>query len=107
MRAIRYHERVLALATRRRVFLTPTIERLTAGHPLARMVAVMCLYSRDVDAGEVPGPYTRRAAEFYARCVLVPDEEFVEVEHASDAALAARFAVPVEQIAAKRRDLEP
>jgi hypothetical protein len=64
----------------------------------------MCLYSRDVDEGKVPGPFTGSDAELYARCVLVPDEEFERHAHEGDGELAGKFGVPLAQVAAKRRD---
>jgi hypothetical protein len=65
----------------------------------------MCLYSRDVDEGEVPDPYSDYAAELYARCVLLPDDEFERHVRESDGELAGRFSVPVEQVAQKRREI--
>ena len=71
---------------------------------MARFIAAMCLYSHDVDHREVPGPYSDAAAELYARCVLIPDDEFALYGSWSDAAVAWRFGVPLEQVAAKRDD---
>jgi hypothetical protein len=88
------------------VYLAPRIDALGVGDPELRFVAAMCLYSRDVDAGEVPGPFTSGDAELYARCVLMPDEEFERHARERDGELARSFGVPVEQVAAKRRDLE-
>jgi hypothetical protein len=65
----------------------------------------MCLYSRDVDRRVVEGPYRSEDAELYARCVLLPDEEFEGCLDEPDARLAVRFRVPIEQVSAKRRDL--
>ena len=105
MRAIFYRGRLVATATPQRVYLDPEIAALAPGEPLARFVAVMCLYSRDVDAGEVPGPYTDAGAELYARCVLIPDDGFASIVDEPGERLAERFRVPIEQIAAKRDDL--
>jgi hypothetical protein len=87
------------------VYLAPRIDALGPGDPEMRFVAVMCLYSRDVDEGAVPGPFTSCDAELYARCVLLPDEEFGRHAREGDGELARRFGVPGEQVAAKRRDL--
>lgn len=106
MRAISYRGELVAISTRSRVYLAPRIEALAPGDPDLRFVAAMCLYSCDVDAGDVPGPFTSSAAELYARCVLMPDEEFERHEREPDGVLARRFGVPVDQIPAKRRDLE-
>lgn len=105
VRGIFYRGELVAVTTRARVFLVPPLAGLEAGDPRLRFVAVMCLYSRDVDTREVPGPYDDGLAELYARCVLIPDGEFRCLAAKPDERLAARFRVPVEQIVAKRRDL--
>jgi hypothetical protein len=105
MRAISYKGELVAVATRTRVYLAPRVAELARGDPELRVVAVMCLYSRDVDTGEVPEPYRASDAELYVRCVLIPDEEFLLHLAESDSALAKRFRVPAEQVAAKRHDL--
>lgn len=105
MRAIAYRGQLVALVTGASVHLAPQIGELPAGHPRLRMVAAMCLYSRDVDKGEVPAPYQEWAAELYARCLLLPDEEFQRFGHESDEELARRFSIPIEQVCEKRRDL--
>lgn len=104
MRAISYRGELVAVTTRTRVFLAPRIAELPRGDPQLRFVAAMCLYSRDVDTREVAGPYESGDAELYARCVLLPDEEFESYLHEPDDQLAVRFRVPVEQVAAKRCD---
>ena len=96
---------MVALATRARFYLAPDVSALPAGDPKLRFVAAMCLYSRDVDTGEIPEPYRSEEAEFYARCVLLPDEEFEPYLNELDDQLAQRFRVPVEQVAAKRADI--
>lgn len=105
MRAVFYRGDLVAITTRRRVFLAPELASLERGDPLLRFVAIMCLYSRDVDLGEVPGPYDDAMAELYARSVLIPDRAFRASASDPDEALASRFRVPVEQIAAKRSDV--
>jgi hypothetical protein len=105
MRALSYRGMLVAVAIRSRVYLAPEVSALPRAHPTLRFVAAMCLYSHDVDQGQVPGPYSDGAAELYARCVLMPDREFDLYAGWSDDALAWQFGVPVEQVAAKRRDL--
>lgn len=102
---ISYRREVVALATRARFYLAPEVLALSPGDPKLRFVAAMCLYSRDVDAGEVAGPYRSAEAELYARCVLLPDEELELYLHESDGQLAERFGVPIEQVTAKRVDI--
>lgn len=105
VKAISYRGELVVVATRTRVYLAPRIDALAPGDPELRFVAAMCLYSRDVDEGRVPGPFTSSDAELYARCVLVPDGEFERHAHERNGELARRYGVPVEQIAAKRRDI--
>jgi hypothetical protein len=105
VRAISYRGELVGVATRSRVYLAPEIEALAPGDPKLRFVAAMCLYSRDVDQGKVPGPFMDEDAELYARCMLVPDEEFERHACEGDGELARRFRVPADQVAAKRRDI--
>ena len=104
MRVISYRGEMVAIATHDRVYLAPDVDRLPVGHPKLRFVAAMCMYSRDVDEGEAPDPYSDGWAELYARCVLIPDDKFDAAAALSDDELARRFHVPLEQIAAKRDD---
>lgn len=66
---------------------------------------MMCLYARDVQEGVLPGPYDQQAAEFFARSVLAPLDEFEQVAGRDDEQLAQHFGVPAREIAARRRDL--
>lgn len=104
---IRYRGEVLGFAGATRFFLAPHIERLPEDHPLVRIACLMALFANQIREGEVPGPYNDARAELYARCALIPDEEFrrLEDEGWSDEILADHFGVPVEQVAAKRLDL--
>ena len=104
MRAIFYRGDLMAVAATEQVYLDPDVAALAQGNPLARFVAVMCLYSHDVDAGEVPGPYSDELAELYARCVLIPDDDFSAHAQEDDEELADRYRVPLEQIRAKRAE---
>jgi IrrE N-terminal-like domain len=105
VRAITYQGELVAIATRTRVHLAPDVAALGREHPRLRFIAAMCLYSRDLDTGELTGPYSTEEAELYARCVLLPDEEFERRRHDPDDLLAARFRMPLEQVAAKRKDI--
>lgn len=105
MRAISYRGQIVALATRTRVYLAPEVSALPRGDSKLRFVAALCLYSRDIDTGEVTGPYRSEEAELYARCLLLPDEELKLYLHEPDERLAERFRVPLEQVVARRPDL--
>ena len=105
MDLISYDGAVVAVAGASRVWLAPTIDDLPPGHPLNRFVAAMCLYAHDLRRGLVPGPYTDRRAELYARCLLLPDRAVATAAGLTDAELAERFDVPLEQARAKRGEL--
>lgn len=105
LRPVRYRGRLVAAASAQRVYLAPDIARLEPGDPRLRFAAALCLYARDVETGAVPAPYDDAAAEFYARCILIADDDFARRQHEPDTNLAERFRVPLEQIAAKRLDL--
>ena len=66
----------------------------------------MCLYARDVREELVPGPYSDQHAELYARCLLLPDRAAAAAASLSDQDLAEARGVPLEQVRAKRRELE-
>jgi hypothetical protein len=105
VRAISYRGEIVAFATRARVYLAPEVSALPRGDPKLRLVAALCLYSRDLDTGELGGPYRSEDAELYARCVLLPDDEFKLHRHEPDGRLAERFQVPLAQVRAKRIDI--
>lgn len=67
----------------------------------------MCLYARDVLTGRLPGLYSDAAAAAFARSALVDPEILAANPEASDDELAQLAAVPLEQLAAARADLEP
>jgi hypothetical protein len=106
VRPIFYDGELVAVACSARVFLDPSITVLPRGHPRRRVVAALCLYARDIDSGELPGPYDDAEAERYARSLLIPDEEFELLADECDERLAERFRVPADQIVGKRADVE-
>jgi hypothetical protein len=105
MYRIRYAGRLAAVVSRRAVALAGHIEVLEPGHPLRRFVTAMALFALEVDAGELPAPYTDPLAALYGRCILIPDDEFLERAPWSDHHLAELFDVPLEQIRLKRLDI--
>jgi hypothetical protein len=91
-----------------RFYLAPPLDGLPDGHPLKTFVCFLALYARDVLTGGLPGDpwrYEPACGERYAREALIPRREFLAVRNRSDSWLAARFRVPIEQIAWRRRDL--
>lgn len=104
--AIRYGAVVVAYIDERNVFLLPPIGPLENDHPRRRFVCMMALVGREMQLEPDAEPYDDALAEFYARVVLMPDEQFLQLDDGrADSELAERFNVPLEQIAAKRYDL--
>lgn len=104
MQLITYNAQIAATAGATRIYFAPHLQERPKDDPERRFVGAMALYHHAVDRGELPGPYTDAAAELYARGVLVDDADFLASADLPDEALAERFGVPVEQIAAKRTD---
>jgi len=103
--AVYYRHRIVAVLTCDRVWYQPEIEALDADDPLRRFVATLCLVGREMQRGEGAEPYDERKASYYARAILMPDEDFDDLARTlDDAALARHFGVPEEEIEAKRMD---
>jgi hypothetical protein len=104
---ITYGGQLVAIATPRRVLLMPPISALESDHPRRRFVATLALVWREMRCGPEPEVYDPSVAQFYARWILMPNHDFARVAPAmSDAELAERFNVPVEQVTAKRADFQ-
>jgi hypothetical protein len=104
---VRYRGEVAAMATEYRVLLAPSIAALEPDHPRRRFVATLALVGREMT--EQPGaePYSDEQAAFYARMLLMPNDDFERLcEDLSDAELAEHFNVPLDQVPAKREDIE-
>ena len=67
-------------------------------------VAVMCLCKHEVDEGHIAGPFTSELAAQWARLVLIGLGSFST--GATDAELAERLFVPVDQVALARAELQ-
>ncbi len=106
MQLLSYDGAAVAVAGATRVWLAPAIDDLPCGDPLKRFVAAMCLYALDVRLELVPGPYSDQRAELYARCLLLSDRAIAAAAALSDAELAERFGVALEQARAKRGELQ-
>ena len=85
--------------------LAPHVLALEADHPTRRWVACLVVFAQDVAQGLLPVPFTPAAAEYFARCALMPDDDFAMESEACDASLAEMFNVPLEQVARKRDDV--
>ena len=102
---VRYEGRVVATVGATRAYLAPEIERLPDSDPLLRFVVMMCSYALDVGQGVLAGPYDDEIAALYARAALIEAAEFAEMSQLEDAAIAAAFAVPMEQVKLARADV--
>jgi hypothetical protein len=101
---ISYQRRAAAYAGAERFWLAVHIQALPNGHPVKRVVAFMALYARDVLRGELPGPYSDERARTFARLALVDPDTYAAQHTASDEQLATLLKLPVDEIAAVRRD---
>jgi hypothetical protein len=102
---ILYHQgRPAAWVTSGRVELYPRVAVLEPEHPTRRWVLCSAIFAMEVLAGRMPGSFSQERADYFARCALIPDDEFAEVIAAEDAALAEYFNVPLEQVCEKRID---
>jgi hypothetical protein len=104
MQPIRFRGRLAALAGDVVVF-APHIEALEPDHPEWRFVSAMCVYACELAQGLHAMAYDQKDAERNARALLMPTEEFAMVARWSDAEIAELFAAPLDQVAARRREL--
>ncbi len=104
-----YQGEIVATAGGRRFYLAPQVQALDLDDPLVRFVSLMAAFALRVRDGSAPGPYTDERAERFARLALMEDDEFrmLAANRLDDQLLAGHFGVPVEQVEAKRQDLEP
>ena len=106
LQPVMYRGRLAAAAGTNRFFLAPHILTLEDDHPDRLFVSVMCFHAREVITGRAPAPYTDLDAELAARRALIHDEDFCACWQSDDATLAERYVVPLDQVAAKRVDLQ-
>ena len=104
---ISYRGEVVASAGATRLYLAPRVLELPADDAVRSFVSMMAVYALRVREGTAPGPYTHERAERFARLVLIDDDEFrmLAANRLDDRLLAGHFAVPIEQVPAKRDDL--
>lgn len=102
---VQYRGAPAALVGMRRLSFLGEVRHLPPGHPVVRVVAHMAYYGQLVLAGRMPAPYTDPDAERFARLALIDEDELARLEQVSDAALANRFRVPIEQVAKARQEL--
>lgn len=105
---ISYRGEIVAAAGARRFYFAPQIAALDDADPLVSFVSLMAAYALRVHDGTAPGPYTDDRAERFARLALMDDDEFrmLDANEVDDVLIAGHFDVPVEQVEAKRADLD-
>ena len=96
----------MAMATAERFWFVDELLELPERDTLRVWVEWMCIYASEVLLGNAPTPYEQRLAEVFARSALMPADEFRDQSDADDQALAMHFNVPVEQVAARRLELD-
>src|SRR5918992_538878 len=108
MQLIRYDGWPVALAGTHSVVFHPALLDLAErdqAHPLLRFTCAMAVHAFEVDTGLEAGPFEQHRAERFARELLMPSEQFRANAEETDAELAERFGVPVEQVPARRLEL--
>jgi hypothetical protein len=96
-----YRGRLVACATRDRIFLSEGLERCAASDPELRFVLLMCCYAGDVLSGALPGPYSSLAARHYAQVALIP-EELLERDALDVPWVARGLGLPADELRAAR-----
>jgi len=87
------------------VFFLDSIEVLERDHPRRRFVAMLAVYATEIAEGQYPGPYRTADAQDFARCMLMPADEFLALARRCDRELAEHFAVPLDQVAIHRAEM--
>jgi len=98
------------MAGSERLYLAPPIAERADGDPVKTFVCFLAAYARDALIGHLPDEPSRcfaARAERYARKRPVPPRAFLALAYRTDDELAEPFAVPLEQIAARRDELAP
>jgi hypothetical protein len=103
MQPIRFRGRLAAQGGHVVVFALH-IDALEPDHPEWRFVSAMCVYACELAQGQHATP-SQKEAERHARALLMPAEDFAVVARWPDAELAELFAAPLDQVAARRREL--
>jgi hypothetical protein len=85
------------------VLLAPEIAVLEPDHPRRRFVAMLCVYSAELDSGRLGAlPYGDIDAERCARGELMPEKLFCPLAQWPDHRLAEASVVPFEQVELRR-----
>src|SRR4051812_36326116 len=95
---VQHQGRPAAWVTSGCVELYPQVAAFEPEHPIRRWVTCTAVFAMEVLAGRMRGSFSQKRAEHFARCALLPDDEFAELTAAEDAALAEYFNVPLEQV---------
>jgi hypothetical protein len=88
----------VALVAPQRLWFAAHIEALPDGHPRKRLVIFMALYAREILTGTIPGPYSDKDAERFARLALIDADVIARHPRASTAQLAQLLGIPHDQL---------
>jgi hypothetical protein len=103
---IAYGGQLVAYALEERVLLLRPVAVLELDHPVRRFVALVALVAREMENGLQAEGYTPWRARWYARRILMPQDDFlVAAASKSDVELAEYFNVPLGEVVARREDL--
>ncbi len=108
MSLVSYQGEIVAVAGATRAYLVPQLEERGSDDPVVRFVLAMCLYAGRLKKGDAPVAFSDERAEYFARSLLIDDDEFkhLDANRFDDRLLAGHFNVPIEQVEGKRRDLQ-
>ena len=102
---ITYRGRPAAYVTAGAISLLPRLAALEPDHPERPWIVCLAFFVQDVLTGRLRGPCTEGRAAHFARCALMPEQEFAALADEPDVALAELFNVPLAQVRERRLDL--
>jgi hypothetical protein len=103
---LRHEGRAGAWIGERRVSLADWVLELDDSDPVRRWMMSRAFFVLELQGGHIPGAFSEARADHFARCALMPDDEFAPLGEREDVAIAAHFGVPVAQVPAKRLDMQ-
>ena len=103
---LRHEDKPAAWIGDRRVSLAPWVLDRDPADALRRWIVCRAFFVLELQEGALTGQYSDARADHFARSALMPDDEFLQLGARDDEVIAERFGVPVQQVGAKRMDIE-